>query len=68
MSAGLTLTQQPPVSPLVEFRTNQTAHRLWRQMAETDSFQRALVESVSALVGDLDHRARVGRLPSTKWA
>ena len=58
MSAGLTLTQQPPVSPLVDLRADNTVHRLWRAIAETDAFQRALVESVGQLVGDLDHRAR----------
>lgn len=58
MSTGITLTQQPPVSPLVELSADDTAHRLWKEMAATDSFQRALVESVGELVGDLDHRAR----------
>lgn len=58
MSTGLTLTQQPPVSPLVTLNADDTAHRLWRAMAETDAFQHELVESVGQLVDDLGHRAR----------
>ena len=59
---GLTLTQQPPVSSLVELCADDTAHRLWRRMATTDKFQRALVESTGALVGSLNHCARRERV------
>ena len=54
--AGLTLSQQPPLSPLVEIHANDTAHRLWRQIALDDSFQREFVTVVDDLIGDLDHR------------
>lgn len=54
---GLTLTQQPPLSPLVELRADDTAHRLWRDIARSDAFQEMFVAAVGDLVGDLDHHA-----------
>jgi hypothetical protein len=55
--AGLTLTQQPPLSPLIELSADDTAHRLWRQLARNENFQEEFIGAVGDLVGDLEHRA-----------
>ena len=54
--AGLSLTQQPPLSPCIELSADDTAHRLWRHIARSGSFQEVFVAAVGDLVGDLDHR------------
>jgi hypothetical protein len=54
--AGLTLTQQPPLSPLIELSADDTAHRLWRKIARNENFQEVFIGAVGDLVGDLEHR------------
>ena len=57
-SGQLILTHQPPLSPLVEIHADDTAHRLWRQIALNNDFQRGFVAAVGDLIGDLDHRSQ----------
>ena len=45
-SGQLILTHQPPLSPLVEIHADDTAHRLWRQIALNNDFQRGFVAAV----------------------
>jgi hypothetical protein len=52
----LTLTQQPPLSPLVEIHADDTAHRLWRRIALDNDFQQEFIAAVDDLIGELDHR------------
>jgi hypothetical protein len=62
----LTLTQQPPLSPLVEIHADDTAHRLWRRIALDNDFQREFIAAVDDLIGELDHRTdREDRLRET---
>ncbi|WP_273837794.1 hypothetical protein [Halococcus sp. PRR34] len=54
----LILTQQPPLSPLVEIHADDTAHRLWQQIALDHDFQGEFVAAVDDLIGDLEYRSQ----------
>jgi hypothetical protein len=54
--AGLTLTQQPPLSSLVELTADTTAHRLWTEIANTEAFWRGFADTLTSLGIDRSHQ------------
>lgn len=57
-SPGLTLTQQPPVSNVATAEFYTSAYGVWREIAESEAFQRVLVETVGEVVRDVGHSRR----------
>ncbi len=49
VDAGLTLTQQPPLSSLVALTADTTAHRLWAEISSTEAFWRGFSDSLASL-------------------
>jgi DNA-binding MarR family transcriptional regulator len=54
--AGLTLTQQPPLSSLVELTADTTAHRLWTEIANTEAFWRGFADALASLDIEQSHQ------------
>ena len=50
---GLTLTQQPPLSPAATVTLDAPVGEVWQRIAATDGFQQALDTGVTELVGHL---------------
>ena len=50
---GLSLTQQPPLSPAGTVTLDAPVGKVWQRIAATDGFQRALDTGVNELVGHL---------------
>jgi hypothetical protein len=51
--AGLTLTQQPPLSPAATVALDAPVGEVWKRIATTDDIQQALETGVDELVGHL---------------